>query len=121
MRTVFNVRTPAEMENRQTVPFDEAALSAELGMGYSLHGIGGSALPYRPEVLQAFVQTVAESEGPILLHCGSGARAGLLYAAYAVQQLGKSPDQAMRELEPLGLWPLPLERMTGIPLKLEPR
>ncbi len=118
VRSVFNVRTPAEMADRTVVPFDEAALAAGLGLVYAEHGIAGSQ-GYRPEILDAFAAAVAAGDGPVLLHCGTGARAGLLYAAYAVKYLGRSPDQAMRDLEPLGLWPLPLERLTGLPLRLE--
>ncbi|MBX3726461.1 MAG: hypothetical protein KF823_11175 [Xanthomonadales bacterium] len=118
VRSVFNVRTPAEMADRKVVPFDEAALAAELGYAYAEHGIAGSQ-GYRPEILDAFAAAVAAGDGPVLLHCGTGARAGLLYAAYAVKYLGRSPDEAMRDLEPLGLWPLPLERLTGLPLRLE--
>lgn len=116
---IFNVRTDEEMDNRSTVPFDEAARAADLGYTYAQHPLGGSAHPYSPELLAQFAATVQASSTPILLHCGSGSRAGLLYAAYAVKYLGKSPDAAMRDLEPLGLWPLPLEKLTGIPLQLE--
>ena len=119
--TVFNLRTPTEMDDRAVVPYDEAAQAAALGLDYSHQPIGGKAHPYRPEVLDAFAAAMASSEGPVLLHCGTGVRAGLLYAAYAVKHLGQTPDQAMRDLEPLGLWPLPLEQLTGIELSLERR
>lgn len=119
VRSIFNVRTPAETADRAVVPFDEAGVAARLGFDYVQHGIAG-AQGFSPEVLEAFAAAVAASDGPLLLHCGTGARAGLLHAAYAVKYLGRSPDAAMRELEPLGLWPLPLERLTGQPLRLEP-
>jgi uncharacterized protein (TIGR01244 family) len=119
--TVFNLRTAAEIDDRDVVPFDEAAQAAALGFDYRHQPIGGKAHPYRPEVLEAFAASVAASDGPVLLHCGTGVRAGLLYAAYAVKHLGRSPDEAMRDLEPLGLWPLPLEQLTGIELSLERR
>lgn len=119
--TVFNLRTPGEMDDRAVVPYDEAAQAAALGLEYRHEPVGGKAYPYRPELLEAFAASVAATDGPVLLHCGTAARAGLLYAAYAVRYLGQSPDQAMRELEPLGLWPLPLEQLTGIELSLERR
>lgn len=119
--TVINLRTPAEVDDRAVVPYDEAAQAAALGLDYRHQPVGGKAHPYRPEVLEAFAASMAASDGPVLLHCGTGVRAGLLYAAYAVKYLGKSPDEAMRELEPLGLWPLPLEQLTGIELGLERR
>jgi uncharacterized protein (TIGR01244 family) len=119
--TVFNLRTPTETDDRAVVSYDEAAQAAALGLDYRHQPVGGKAYPYRPEVLEAFAASMAATDGPVLLHCGTGVRAGLLYAAYAVKYLGHSPDQAMRELEPLGLWPLPLEQLTGIELSLDRR
>ena len=120
VRSIFNVRSASEMANRSLVPFDEVSLAGELGMAYVQRGIAGNA-DYTPEALEAFAAHMRDADGPVLLHCASGTRAGLLYAAYAVKYLGKSPDEAMRDLAPLGHWPLPLERMTGTPLKLEVR
>lgn len=119
--TVINLRTPSEMANATAVPFDEPALAAELGLDYHHLPIGGDAHPYGPEVLAAYAAALEASDGPLLLHCGTGVRAGLLHAAYAVRHQGQSPDQAMRALEPLGLWPLPLEKLTGIELELQRR
>lgn len=121
VRGIFNVRTPTEMADRNVVPFDEAAAAGELGLTYEVQPIGGAAHPFSPAVLEAFAARVQAGSEPLLLHCGTGNRAGQLYAAYAVKYLGKTPDEAMRDLEPLGLWPLPIERMTGIEMKLVPR
>ena len=118
---VFNLRTDTEMADRAQVPYDEATLAQELGYDYVQEPVGGSDHPFRPEVLAAFKAQLDRSEGKILLHCATGGRAGLLYAAYAVKYLGQEPDAAMRSLEALGGWPLPLERLTGIPLKVERR
>lgn len=118
---VFNLRTDAEMADRAQVSYDEAALAQELGYDYVQEPVGGSDHPFRPEVLAAFKAQLDRSEGKVLLHCASGGRAGLLYAAYAVKYLGQDPDEAMRSLEPLGGWPLPLERLTGIALKVDRR
>ena len=121
VRGVFNVRTATEMADRSVVPFDEAATADQLGLTYDIQPIGGPAHPFGPEVLAAFAARVQAGNEPLLLHCGTGNRAGQLYAAYAVKYLGITPDEAMRDLEPLGLWPLPIERMTGMELKLVPR
>jgi protein tyrosine phosphatase (PTP) superfamily phosphohydrolase (DUF442 family) len=118
---VFNLRTGAEMADRALVPYDEAALALELGYDYVQEPVGGSDHPFRPEVLAAFKAQLDRSEGKVLLHCATGGRAGVLYAAYAVKYLGQEPDEAMRSLESLGGWPLPLERLTGIALKVERR
>ena len=119
--TIFNVRTDAEMADRSVVPYDEAALAQELDLAYVQQPIGGTDHPFRPEVLEAFKAELDRSQGKLLLHCATGGRAGLVYAAYAVKYLGQEPDEAMRSLEALGAWPLPLERLTGIPLKVERR
>lgn len=116
---VFNLRTPAEMNDRARVPFDEALAAQGLGLGYHSRPIGGEEYPFTPEALEAFAQTMQAQPGKVLLHCASGTRAGWLYAAYAVKHLGQTPTEAMRALEPLGHWPLPIEQLTGIPLKLE--
>ena len=119
--TIFNVRTDAEMADRSVVPYDEAALAKALDLAYVQEPIGGTDHPFRPEVLEAFKAELDRSQGKLLLHCATGGRAGLVYAAYAVKYLGQEPDEAMRSLEALGAWPLPLERLTGIPLKVERR
>ncbi|MBK8286929.1 MAG: dual specificity protein phosphatase family protein [Ahniella sp.] len=106
---IFNVRAPEEMS---TLGFDESALASADGIAYSNQPIGG-ATAYTPELLEAFAETMAASDGKVLLHCGSGGRAAVLYAAYAMKYLGLTPDEAMRTMSPTGAWPLPLERMTG--------
>lgn len=114
---IINVRTPAEMADRESVPFDEQALAAELGLQYQLLPVGGDQ-PFRPEVPGGVYTTLQDPQAKVLLHCASGARASQVYAAYAVQHLGMDVDQALRLTEAFGGWPLPLERMTGIRLKV---
>lgn len=118
---VINLRTPTEMQDRNLVPFDEAAILAEAGIEYVVIPIGGTTYPFRPEALEAYAQTLRDAKGEVLLHCASGGRASVLHAAYEVKYLGKTPDEAMRSLESIGAWPLPLERLTGIELKVERR
>lgn len=62
---------------------------------------------------------MAAADGKLLLHCASGGRAGLVYAAWLVKYQGKTPDEAMRTLEPLGAWPLPMEKLLGRPLTVD--
>lgn len=117
--TVLNLRTPEEMADRSRVPFDEAALAAELGIDYRAHPTDGKAHPFSPAAVDAFAEALSRAEGKVLVHCATGVRAGWLYAAYAVKHQGMSPEDALRSLAPLGHWPLPLEQMTGLPLRLE--
>ena len=64
-------------------------------------------------------KVMASSKGKVLLHCASGGRAGYVWAAYAIKHLGTSPDEAMRSLEPVGDWPLAIEKLSQVPLRIE--
>jgi uncharacterized protein (TIGR01244 family) len=112
---VFNLRTAEEMA---MVGFDEAAVAAAVGMSYAQSPVGGAA-GFTPAVLEAFAREMEAADGKLLLHCASGNRAGNLYAAWLVRYQGKSPDAAFREVAPLGLWPLPMERLLGRPLRID--
>ena len=118
---VINLRTPEEMNDRAVVDFDEAALLAGAGIEYVQIPIGGNAHPFRPEALEAYARALESAPGEVFLHCASGNRASTLHAAWEVKYRGKDPDTAMRELQPYGNWPLPIERLTGIELKVERR
>jgi uncharacterized protein (TIGR01244 family) len=115
VRRVINLRTPEEMA---TLGFDEAALAEAKGMGYTLLPIAGNA-GFTPAALDAFSAAMANGEGDVLLHCASGTRAAHLYAAWLVREQGLSPEDAMRRVGPLGLWPLPMERLLDKPLRLD--
>jgi protein tyrosine phosphatase (PTP) superfamily phosphohydrolase (DUF442 family) len=116
---VVNVRSPEEMNDKTQVNFDEAKLVQELNITYDNLPISGDKYPFRPEVLEAFAKIMHASKDSVLLHCKVGGRAQWLYAAYEVKYLGKSPDEVMKSFERYGLWPLPLEKLTGIPLRID--
>ncbi len=118
---VINLRTPEEMNDRAIVPFDEAALLAGAGVEYVQIPIGGNTYPFRPEALEAYARAIEGAKGDVFLHCTVGNRASTMQAAYEVKYRGKDPDVAMRELQPFGGWPLPIERLTGIELKVQRR
>ncbi|MFO1494977.1 MAG: sulfur transferase domain-containing protein [Lysobacterales bacterium] len=113
---VLNLRTPEEM---QDLGFDEAASASALGLAYRSLPLGGTAYPYTPALVDALEAEMQASKGKLLLHCASGGRAGLVYAAWLVKYRGYTPDAAMRTLEGLGGWPLPLEKLLGRPLRLQ--
>jgi hypothetical protein len=98
--------------------FDEADLLSKSGIAYGRSPIAGAS-GFNPEALEQFRRFLESGQGKVVLHCASGARASQLIAAYEVKYLGKSPDEALRGLAPFGGWPLPLERLTGIPLQIE--
>lgn len=82
--TVVNLRTPEEM--RRDVPFDEAALVAQLGMRYVYLPVRGTAeYPYSPATLEQFTQAVDSAHGKVLLHCTVAWRASHLWAAYLIK------------------------------------
>ncbi len=114
---IVNLRTPSEVDNRSTVPFDEAALAEELGLDYVHLPQGGDDYPFRADLPDGLAEAL-QGEGKVLVHCASGARASQVYAAYAVKHLGVDPDTALRQAVAFGQWPLPLERMTGVKLRV---
>jgi uncharacterized protein (TIGR01244 family) len=115
---VVNLRTPAEMENRERVPYDEAAAVEELGMTYVLIPLGGDDHPYTPEAVDTFDQVLREHQGPVLLHCTMGWRASYLWAAYLIREHGYSLDAAMARGEAIAINPPPLAGLLGKELGL---
>lgn len=116
--SVLNVRTAEEMADRTSIPFEEDVLLQELGMDYAISPLGGS-VGFNELPVAALKRALESSEGPVLLHCASGGRAGLVWAAWQIRELGRDPTEVMRELEPLGLWPLSIEKVSGVPMQLE--
>jgi len=112
---IVNLRTDEEM--RDEVPFDEEAHARALGLGYVRVPLTWGK--YRPEVVETLARVVSASKGKVLLHCYSGGRSGLVWAAYAVVHEGMSPDAAMRSLRLGSVWPLQIEELTGIPMRIE--
>ena len=96
--TVVNVRTPPEIES---LPFDEAEVVESLGMRYV-------SIPVSPETLsvddvERFTEVLSESEGPVLIHCGSSNRVGGIWAAYLVRERGMDVEDAIERGKAAGL------------------
>lgn len=85
VKTVINIRTPQEMEDRERVPFDEAATARALGLDYINLPSGGEDYPYSPETLARFADAMSAAEGDVLLHCASARRATQLWVAWLVK------------------------------------
>jgi protein tyrosine phosphatase (PTP) superfamily phosphohydrolase (DUF442 family) len=115
---VFNVRSPEEMSDKTQVPFEEDSVVIRAGMRYVQAPISGDKYPYTPQVLETFAKVMQADTGKVLLHCKFGGRTAWLYAAYELKYLGKSPQEIMKWLERYGFWPLPIEKLSGIPLEL---
>lgn len=119
VKYVLNVRGYDESDNRSLVYFSEDSLLRTLDIPYLQMPISGTKFPYRSEVLDSLYRAFQATDGIILIHCTSGGRAAMVYAGYQVKYLNIAPLDAMRNLESYGMWPLPLEKLTGIPMKLE--
>lgn len=100
--TVVNLRTPEEMT--RNVPFDEAALVAQLGMRYVYLPVRGtSEYPYSPATLAKFAEAVSTANGKVLLHCTIAWRASHLWAAYLIKERGIPVDSALANARAINL------------------
>ncbi len=118
LEVVVNVRTPEEVADRESVPFDEAAVVGELGMSYVAIPLGGDDHPYAPEAVQRLAEALATTSGPVLIHCGYGGRAAYLWIAYLVEYEGLPLESAMARGEAMMLKQHPVGRLLGKPTAL---
>ncbi len=111
--TVINLRTQPEMDNREAVPFDEAAVVAALGMRYVHIPAGGPETPYAPEQVDAFAAALEQAEGDVLVHCTVAWRASHLWVAYLHEHRGLPLAEAIDHGRAINLGQLPLEGFLG--------
>ncbi len=116
LTTVINLRTHFEMNDRNTVPFDEAALLESLGIDYVHIPSGGPNTPYAPEMVQTLAAAIDGAEGKVLIHCTVGWRASHLYTAYLHRYAGLNLADAVRHGQAINLGHLPLEGFLGAPI-----
>ena len=80
-----------------------SALGVEaLGMTYVSIPIDAPAGLTRENV-QKFSDALAEAEGPVVLHCGSGNRVGAMYGLKALWMDGATPADALEIARPSGM------------------
>lgn len=103
VKTVINLRTQREMDNRQQVPFDEAALLKELGLTYVHIPLGGQDTPYTPEAVEKFASALEGADSKVLLHCTVAWRASHIWAAYLVKHKGYTLEEAKRHAAAINL------------------
>jgi uncharacterized protein (TIGR01244 family) len=103
VKTVINLRTQPEMDNRTQVPFDEAALLKELGMTYVHIPLGGPTTPYTPEAVEKFASALEGADSKVLLHCTVAWRASHMWAAYLVKKKGFTLEEARRHAAAINL------------------
>ncbi len=116
---VVNLRTPPEMDDRQRVPYDEAAAVAELGMEYIAIPLGGAEHPYNPEAVDRLAKALADHSGPVLVHCTVGWRASYLWVAYLIREQGFALPDALARGEAIAITPEPLEGLLGRTLTVQ--
>jgi len=110
---VINLRTPAEMENRERVPFEEAEVVREFGMEYVLIPLGGDDHPYTPEAVDDFAAALQRHSGPVLLHCTVAWRASYMWVAYLILKQDFPLDVALARGEAIAISPPPLQGLLG--------
>jgi uncharacterized protein (TIGR01244 family) len=110
---IVNLRTPKEMTNRKSVPYDEPAVAERLGMEYVSVPLGGEEHPYSPAAVDAFVAVLDRTDGSVLLHCGIGVRAAYLWAAYLVRERGLDVNDALAVGRAIAIPPDPLGGLLG--------
>lgn len=87
--TLIDLRQPDEDRG-----FDETAAAERLGLRYVRIPVAGAA-GLTPANAQALRTALAQSQGPVLLHCASGNRVGALLALMQAQQ-GASVEDALQ-------------------------
>lgn len=90
---VINLRTQAEMD---ALPFDEQAVVTQAKMTYDLIPLGKSE-GFNPKQLATFTALMSKyDDEPTVLHCRSGYRANLIYAAWLIESQNTAPADAKR-------------------------
>ena len=117
---VINLRTHHEMDNRDIVPFDEAAAIEALGLDYVHIPSGGPDTPYSPAQVEAFANAV-EGADRVLVHCTVAFRATHMWTAYLISKRGVPFVEAIDIARQLNLGRMPLEGFLDTPLTIEPK
>lgn len=98
--TVVNLRRPGE-SNQPLSPEAQGEKVRALGMRY-VH-IPVSTSDMRPEQIEAYGKAVDGSDGPVHVHCGVGARAGIFALIHSGARRGLGVDQIVAEARAKGL------------------
>ena len=116
--TIVNLRTPAEMQNRESTPIAEEQLAGRLSIDYHQFPTGGPDYPYSPATVSAFNSVVENASGPVFLHCNSARRATHLWVAWLHQHRGLSIDEAIELGRQANFGGVPLEGFLARPLTI---
>lgn len=96
-RTVLDIRAPGEPRG-----YDERPLVEKAGLQYVSLPVGHG--PLTDETFDRFRALLRDADRqPILVHCASGNRVGLMMIPYLVLDEGKTPQDAVRIATQVGL------------------
>ncbi len=109
---VVNLRTTAEMIDKEQVPFDEAELANSLGLDYVHIPLNGKK-GYSTSALNEFIAAYDEHEGKILLHCRSAKRASQIWAAFLIKHQGMTKAEALKIARSINLGDATLNGLLG--------
>ncbi len=107
VKTVVNLRTDQEMS---ALGFDEKEAVENAGMNY-IHIPMGFELPDAPELQKAMDALDGATDAPVLLHCGSASRSGVIWALYEGLHGHMSADDAIAEGKRAGMSAQALEEI----------
>jgi uncharacterized protein (TIGR01244 family) len=99
VRTVINLRTPAEMEK---LGFDEKAAVERNGMVY-VHVPVQSEPPADVDIQRVMKILDGAKDAPVLMHCASSNRVGMMWSIFRARQHGLAADQALAEGKAAGM------------------
>lgn len=98
--TIINLRRAGE-NNQPLSPDEQAAKARAVGLQH-VH-IPVSMADMRPEQVDEFGRAVDAAPGPVYVHCGVGARAGLFAMLHSGAKRGLTADQLVVEAKKKGI------------------
>ncbi|MEK6735128.1 MAG: protein tyrosine phosphatase family protein [Pseudomonadota bacterium] len=105
-KTIIDMRTAAEGTD------DEKSLVEAANMRYINIPVSNDT-GISTEQLAAFTKAIESAEKPVLLHCGSGNRAGAMWASYRISK-GIEPEKALEEGRKAGMRPQMEEKVRAV-------
>ena len=114
VKTVVNLRMPAEMEK---LGFDEAGAAKAAGMKYV--NVPFSGMPSDGDLAKIYAELNKSGEGKVLMHCASSNRVGVAWASFRGAEHGLPAEAALSEGKAAGLKSPALEKLTREKLGLK--
>lgn len=116
VKTIVNLRSPAEMER---AGFDEAATANAAGIKY-LNVPVGSTMPTDGDLAKIYAALNRSGDGKVLMHCASSNRVGMVWAMFRGTQHGVAGEAALGEGKAAGMRAPALEKLAREKLGVKP-